>query len=50
MEDPVAEQIAALKDEDWAIREEAAGLLGKFKDPRAVQPLVSILQIGRAHV
>jgi HEAT repeat protein len=36
--DPVAEQIAALKDEDWAIREEAAGLLGTFKDPRAVQP------------
>lgn len=44
MEDPVAEQIAALKDEDWAIREEAAGLLGTFKDPRAVQPLVSVLR------
>ena len=44
MGDPVAEQIAALKDEDWAIREEAAGLLGTFKDPRAVQPLVAILR------
>lgn len=44
MEDPVAEQIAALKDEDWAIREEAATLLGGLKDPRAVRPLVSILR------
>lgn len=44
MDDPVAEQIAALKDEDWAIREEAAVLLGRFKDPRAVSPLVSILR------
>lgn len=44
MGDPVAEHIAALKDEDWAIREEAATLLGGFKDPRAVCPLVSILK------
>ena len=29
MADTVAEQIAALKDEDWAIREEAAMMLGK---------------------
>jgi HEAT repeat protein len=41
---PVAEQIAALKDEDWAIRQEAAGLLGTFKDPSAVTPLVSLLR------
>jgi len=44
MTDPVAEQIAALKDEDWAIREEAAVLLGRLKDPRAVSPLISILR------
>ena len=44
MDDPVAEQIAALKDEDWAIREEAAVLLGTLKDPRAISPLVSILR------
>ncbi|HWV45868.1 MAG TPA: HEAT repeat domain-containing protein [Nitrospira sp.] len=44
MTDAVAEQIAALRDEDWAIRGEAAGLLGTFKDPRAVVPLVSLLR------
>lgn len=37
MADTVAEQIAALRDEDWAIREEAATMLGT-------------LEIGRAHV
>jgi HEAT repeat protein len=42
--DPVAEQIAALNDEDWAIREEAAILLGGLKDPRSVSPLVSALR------
>jgi len=44
MADSVAEQIAALKDEDWAIREEAATALGTFRDPRAVGPLVSLLR------
>lgn len=44
MVDTVAEQIAALKDEDWAIREEAAVTLGTFRDPRAVVPLVSLLR------
>jgi HEAT repeat protein len=44
MTDPVAEQIAALRDDDWAIREEAATLLGELKDPRAVDPLVSVLR------
>ena len=44
MADAVTEQIAALKDEDWAIRGEAAGLLGNFKDPRAVVPLISLLR------
>lgn len=44
MGDTVAEQIAALRDEDWAIREEAALLLGGLKDPRAVAPLVSALR------
>lgn len=43
MADAVAEQIAALQDEDWAIREEAAALLGQLRDPRAVMPLVMIL-------
>jgi HEAT repeat protein len=44
MNDPVAEHIAALRDDDWAIREEAATLLGGLKDPRAVDPLVLILR------
>ena len=46
MADSVAEQIAALKDEDWAIREEAATMLGTLRDPRAVVPLVSVLRDG----
>ena len=44
MTDVVTEQIAALKDQDWAIRGEAAGLLGTCKDPRAVVPLVALLR------
>lgn len=44
MADSVAEHIAALRDEDWAIREEAAAALGLLKDPRAVHPLVSALR------
>lgn len=44
MGDTVAEQIAALTDDDWAIREEAAMLLGTMRDPRAVGPLVSLLR------
>lgn len=44
MSNQVTEQIAALRDEDWAIRQEAAGLLGTFKDPRAVAPLVALLR------
>ncbi len=46
MADAVAEQIAALRDEDWAIREEAAMMLGTLRDPRAVAPLVSVLHDG----
>jgi HEAT repeat protein len=44
MADAVTEQLAALKDQDWAIRGEAASLLGTFKDPRAVVPLVALLR------
>ncbi|OQW36970.1 MAG: hypothetical protein A4E19_14645 [Nitrospira sp. SG-bin1] len=44
MTDAVTEQIAALRDQDWAVRGEAAGLLGTFKDPRAVMPLVALLR------
>jgi len=44
MVDRVIEQIVALKDEDWAVREDAARLLGQLKDPRAVAPLVSLLR------
>src|SRR5437879_8568549 len=40
MSDRVLEEIAALKDEDWALREEAATLLGDFRGPRAVGALV----------
>jgi HEAT repeat protein len=46
MADIVAEQIAALKDEDWSIREEAATMLGALRDQRAVVPLVSMLRDG----
>ncbi len=35
--------IAELKNEDWHIREYAASLLGKIKDPRAVEPLLAAL-------
>ncbi len=41
--DSVAEHIAALQDEDWAVREEAAEALGSLKDARAVLPLVRLL-------
>jgi len=41
--DRVLEEIAALKDEDWALREEAATLLGGFADPRAITPLIDAL-------
>ena len=43
MSDRVLEEITALKDEDWALREEAATLLGNFADPRAVLPLIQAL-------
>ncbi|MCS6290554.1 MAG: HEAT repeat domain-containing protein [Nitrospira sp.] len=44
MADTVSEQIAALSDEDWAIREEAATLLGGLNDARAVLPLTKLLR------
>lgn len=46
MADTVAEQIAALRDEDWAVREEAATALGSLRDARAVDPLVRLLRDG----
>lgn len=44
MADSVAEQIAALKDEDWGIREDAAVALGELRDPRGVRPLIDALR------
>lgn len=44
MADTVLEHIAALKDGDWAVREEAAQALGDARDSRAVLPLVAILK------
>lgn len=44
MADDVLEQIAALKDEDWGIREEAASALGELGDARGVRPLVMALK------
>ncbi len=41
--DYVGEQIAALKDEDWAVREDAASALGASRDARAVAPLIVLL-------
>ncbi|MDE3225431.1 MAG: HEAT repeat domain-containing protein [Nitrospirota bacterium] len=46
MSDYVDEQIAALKDEDWAVREDAASALGASRDARAVAPLVALLSDG----
>jgi len=44
MADSVAEQIAALQDEDWAVREDAAALLGAARDARAIVPLITTLR------
>ena len=44
MADSVAEHIAALRDEDWGVREDAASALGAFRDPRSVSPLIYALQ------
>ena len=44
MADSVAEHIAALDDEDWGIREDAAVALGQFNDPRSIQPLIRLLR------
>jgi len=44
MADSVLEQIAALKDDDWAVREEAAMALAAYRDARAVDPLVRVLR------
>ena len=44
MADSVAEHIAALDDEDWGVREDAATALGGFDDPRSVQPLIRLLR------
>ena len=44
MADSVAEHIAALKDEDWGIREDAAIALGESRDPRGVNPLIEALR------
>ena len=44
MADYVGEQIAALRDEDWGVREEAALALGQSCDPRGVRPLIDALR------
>jgi len=44
MSDMVAENIAALQDEDWGIREDAAIALGQAGDSRAVRPLIVALR------
>ncbi len=44
MPDSVAEHIAALDDEDWGVREDAAVALGQFDDPRSIQPLIRLLR------
>ena len=43
MADSVLENIAALKDEDWEVREDAASILGRARDSRAVLPLLALL-------
>ncbi|MFN3681512.1 MAG: HEAT repeat domain-containing protein [Nitrospira sp.] len=44
MDDPLRQEIAALRDQDWAVREDAATRLGRFKDPRAVEPRIAALR------
>ena len=44
MPDQVAEQIAALQDKDWGVREDAAVILGQCGDPRGVRPLIEALR------
>ncbi|MDT7042724.1 HEAT repeat domain-containing protein [Candidatus Nitronereus thalassa] len=44
MADYVGEQIAALRDEDWGVREDAALALGQSGDPRGVRPLIDALR------
>ncbi len=44
MTDRVPEHIAALRDDDWGIREEAAVALGACRDPRGVRPLIEALR------
>ena len=44
MPDKVAENIAALQDEDWGVREDAAIALGHARDARAVGPLIRVLR------
>ena len=44
MADSVAEHIAALDDEDWGIREDAAVALGQYDDARSIQPLIRCLR------
>lgn len=43
MSDPVTEHIAALMDDDWGIREDAATALGYLQDARGVAPLIRAL-------
>ena len=40
--------IAALKDKNWDIRENAAQAFEKRKDPKAVEPLLQMLKEARA--
>ena len=44
MADQVAEQITALQDKDWGVREDAAVILGQCGDPRGVRPLIEALR------
>jgi len=44
MTDYVEEQIAALRDEDWGVREDAALALGQSGDSRGVRPLIEALR------
>ena len=48
--DFVEQQIALLKSPDAAIRQNAAGALGMFKDKRGVEPLIGALQDPNAQV
>jgi HEAT repeat protein len=43
-ENKIKQNIAALKDNDWWVRRDAAEALGEIGDARTVEPLIAVLK------